>query len=339
MKLLANLALATSLVFGAAGCGNKSRAESIKLSNEGTKAYGAKQYEIAIEKYTKATGRYRDNHQAWYGLAGSYMLGKQDWSKAADAMQNAVQVAPEQAMYQMLYGRALYEKAIFQAKEDMARRENKKVEEVSPDLTVINFEKALSALQEAVKLNPDLWRAHYYIGRIYRDTDKPKEAAAALTKAISFAPTEAAPYVALGELYRKWDYTEQALSVAQQGTAVLPGGNEVSDLWYVVGMAYDDKRSDDKAIEAFDKALESRMDNHKAKFQRGQAYFRKGDFTKAKKDLEDFSKSGGASVEFAKQQASKMLLDIAAKSAMAGGNGGAPVEKLSPEDMVKKGSK
>ena len=339
MKLLANVALATSLVVGLAGCPNKSRGESIKLTNDGNKAYGAKQYETAIEKYLKATERFHDNHQAWYGLAGAYMQGKQDWAKAADAMQNAVQVAPEQAMYQLWYGRALYEKAIFQAKEDLARRENKKIEEVQPDLTVINFEKSMSALQEAIKLNPDLWRAHYYIGRIYRDTDKSKEAAAELTKAISYGPTEAAPYIALSELYLKWDYTEQALTVAQQGTQIVPGANEVSELWYDAGRALDDKRADDKAIEAYDKALESRPDNHKAKFQRGQAYFRKGDFTKAKKDLEDFSKSGGQSVEFAKQQASKMLLDIAAKSAMSGAPGAAPTEKLSPEDMVKKGKK
>ena len=122
--------------------------------------------------------------------------------------------------------------------------------------------------------------------------------------------------MALAELYRQWDYTEQAISIAEQGAAIVPGSNEVSDIWYEVGMGYDDKRLDDKAIEAFTKSLESKRDNHKAKFQRGQAYFRKGDFTNAKKDLEEFSKTGGASVEFAKQQASKMLLDIAAKSAM-----------------------
>ena len=63
-----------------------------------------------------------------------------------------------------------------------------------------------------------------------------------------------------------------------------------------------------------------------------KAYFRKADYTNAKKDLEEFSKAGGASVEFAKQQASKMLMDIAAKSAAAN----APAEpKQSPEDVVK----
>ena len=338
MKLLTTMVLGAAMLVGLAGCPSKNRGESIKLSNECVKAYGAKQYETAIERCTKSTERWRENHVAWYALAGAW-IGRGDWAKASDAMQNAVQIEPDQAMYQMMYGRTLYEKAIQIAREDQARRENKKPEEVVPDLTVVNFEKPLQYLQKAVELNPELWRAHYYIGRIYRDTDKPKEAATALTKSLSYAPIEAAPYIALGELYRKWDYTDQALAVAQQGATVVPGANEVSDIWYVVGMSYDDKRMDDKAIESFDKALESRPDNHKAKFQRGQAYFRKGDFAKAKKDLEDFSKSGGASVEFAKQQASKMLLDIAAKSAMQQNQQGAGAERMSPEDVVKKGKK
>ena len=340
MKLVA----AVLLLVGLAGCPNKSRNDSIKAANEGTKAYSQKQYETAIERYLKAVEYWRENHTAWYGLAGSY-IGKGDWAKAADAMQHAVENDDKQAMYQMVYGYTLYEKAIAQAREDQARRENKKVEEVQVDVSVVNFEKSQQYLQKAIELNPELWRAHYYLGRIYRDTGKSKEAAEELTKAISSAPTDPGPWVALAEIYRQWDYTDQAIAVASQGAAVVPGTNEVSDIWYEVGMGYDDKRLDDKAIEAFTKALESRRDNHKAKFQRGQAYFRKGDFTNAKKDLEDFSKSGGSSVEFAKQQASKMLLDIAAKSAMQnGGASPAPTEqpaggKMSPEDMLKDAKK
>ncbi len=347
MKLLASALLSASLLFGATGCPNKSRNDSVKLSNEGTKAYGQKQYETAIERYMKAVDAWKENHVAWYGLAGAY-IGKGDWPKASDAMQNAVSVAPEQAMYQMVYGYTLYEKAIYNAREDQARRENKKPEEVQPDLTTVNFEKPAQYLSKAIELNPELWRAHYYLGRIYRDTGKSKEAAEELTKSLQSAPTAPGPWVALAEVYRQWDYTDQAIAVATQGAAVVPGDNEVSDIWYEVGMGYDDKRLDDKAIEAFTKSLESKRDNAKAKFQRGQAYFRKGDFANAKKDLEEFAKAGGASVEFAKQQASKMLLDIAAKSAMQNG-GGAPAEKteapaggnkkMSPEDMLEDAKK
>ena len=218
-------------------------------------------------------------------------------------------------------------------KDDQARKEGKQAEAVEPDLSSVNFEKPLQHLQEAVKLNNDLWRAHYFIGRIYRDTGKSKEAADELTRALQSAPTEPGPWVALAELYRQWDYPDQARQVAEAGTAVVPGNSEKSDIWYEVGMAYDDKRLDDKAIDAFSKALEAKRDNHKAKFQRGQAYYRKTDYPNAKRDLEEFAKTGGASVEFAKQQAPKMLIDIAAKSALPGT---APAEKQSPEDVVKK---
>ena len=235
-------------------------------------------------------------------------------------------------MYQMWYGVSLYEKAVQLAREEQARKENKKPEEVKPDLGSINFEKPQQHLQKAVELNKDMWRAHYYLGRIYREQDKPKDAATELSAALVANPREAGPYVALAELYRRWDYTDEAKKVAQQGTVNIPGQTEASDIWYVLGMAYDDKQQESEAIDAFTKAIETRKDNHKAKFQRGQAYFRKGDFANAKKDLEEFSKAGGASLEFAKQQATKMLMDIAAKQAAVEHPGEV---KPSPEDLVK----
>src|SRR5687768_16257170 len=160
MKLVALLAL-----FLLAACPNKGRNESVKASNEGTKAYGAKQYETAIEAYKTAVSKWSDNHVAWYGLAGAY-IGKKDWKSAADAMEKAVQIKEDEAMYQMVYGYTLYEKAIQTAREDTARRENKKPEEVTPDLTNVNFENASRHLQQAIKLNNELWRAHYFFFRV-----------------------------------------------------------------------------------------------------------------------------------------------------------------------------
>lgn len=333
MKLRGALLLAASL--GLAGCPNQALNDSKTAAAAGNKAYGAKQYETAISEYQKAVDRYHDNHFAWYGMGGAE-AGKGDWSKAADAFGTAVQLEDKNPVYQEAYGIALYKKAWEQAREDQARKENKKPEEVQPDLSTINFEKPMQHLQEAVKLNADMWNAHYFLGQIYRAQDKPKDAANEFSAAIKSNPREANPYVALGELYRKWDYTDEAIKVTSQGVVNVPGSNEVSDIWFVLGMGYDDKRMDDKAIEAFDKAIESKKDNHKAKFQRGQAYFRKGDYIHAKRDLEDFSKSGGASLEFAKQQASKLLMDIAAKSAA---DSAPPAPKESPADLVKKGKK
>ena len=143
--------------------------------------------------------------------------------------------------------------------EDQAKKENKKPEEVQVDLSSVNFEKPMQHLQEAVKLNGEMWRAHYFLGKIYREQDKPKDAATEFSAAIKANPRESGPYVALGELYRKWDYTDEAIKVTSQGTVNVPGTNEVSDIWFVLGMGYDDKRMDDKAIEAFDKAIETKQ--------------------------------------------------------------------------------
>src|SRR5262249_49394358 len=192
------------------------------------------------------------------------------------------------------------------------------------------------------------------LGRIYRDSGKVKEAAEEFTKALQSVPPQAAPWVALAELYRAWDYTDQALAVATQGVAptILPDGNEAGDLWYIVGMSYDDQSLYENSVEAYSKALELRRDLHVAKFQRGQAFYKLGKFPEAKRDLEEFSKTGGASVNFSKAQASKMLMDIAAKTSTpapgpgekpgakpAEKPGAKPGAKLSPEDAVKKGKK
>lgn len=306
--------VASLLVAALSGCPDASRNESVKLANVGISAINLKQYDEAIVQLKKAVERYRDNHLAWYGLGLSYINRKQ-WNEAVDALNNAVRIVDDQPMYHMSLGIAQMMKAVTKAREDLAAREGKKPEEVEPDLGSINYESALQHLQQAVKLRPDMWRAHYNLGQIFRDTDRAKEAAEAFTKAISANPREQGPYVALAELYLRWDYVDQAIQVASQGAANVPGSNERSDIWFVLGMGYDAKGSHDKAVEAFGKALEDRRDNHKAKFQRGQALFRKGDFTKAKRDLEDFTKTGSAKLDLQKTQATKMLMDIAAKSA------------------------
>ncbi len=296
------------------GCQDASRNESVKLANEGNSAIGRKQYDDAIVLLKKAVDKYRDNHVAWYGLGFSYMNRKQ-LPEAVEALGNAARIVDDQPMYHMWLGIAMTMKAEAQAREDLARKEGKKPEEVELDLGAVNFESALQHLQKAVSLRADLWRAHYNLGLIYRNGDKAKEAAESFTKAISANPREQGPYVALAELYLRWDYVDQAIQVASQGTANVPGAAERADIWYVLGMGYDAKRLDDKAIESFTKALEDRRDHHKAKFQRGQALFRKGDMTRAKRDLEDFVKTGSAKLDLQKTQASKMLMDIAAKSA------------------------
>jgi tetratricopeptide (TPR) repeat protein len=288
------------------------KTSSMRAVTEGAQYFAKRQWDRAIASYQQATAAWPGNHVAWYGLSLAY-ANQRAWDRAADAAKAALELAPDQAMYQLNYGYALYARARAVAREDQARRENKRPDEVIVDDSVINFEKPLAHLRAALVLDNDLWFAHYLVGSILRHQQNPKAAAIELTMALARAPLDASPWIALAELYRQWDYNDAAVLVALQGAAILTDPNARSDVWYELGAAYDAKRLDDQAIASFSKALDDRRDNQKARFARGQTYFRKGDHAKAKLDLEEFTKS--TADPFFRQQASRMLMDIAAKAA------------------------
>jgi tetratricopeptide (TPR) repeat protein len=290
----------------------KVRAASVKHVNTCNKGLVDRNYDDAVAECTAALTAWDGNHLAWWGIVNAH-LARGDWAKAKEAVLHAVELKPDQPMYQMMLGLALYESTVQEAREAQAKRAGRKVGQVTADLSAVSFDPAIEALRQAIKLNANLWRAHYYLGRIHRDHGEAKQAAEELTKAIAGNPREANPYVALVELYRRWDYTDQAIAVASQGTANV--GGDPADLWYVLGMGYDDKRDDAKAIEAFTNAIKARPDHAKAKFQRGQAYVRQKDFANGKRDLEEFLKSTSVENELAKVQANRMLMDIAAQPA------------------------
>src|SRR5579862_2404489 len=104
-------------IFGSAGCPNQNRNDSINHANLGARALGQKQYDVAIIEGKQAVEKWPDNHVGWFNLANAY-AGKRDDNNAVEAMSHAVQLQPDQAMYQLAYGKFLYEKAVQTARED-----------------------------------------------------------------------------------------------------------------------------------------------------------------------------------------------------------------------------
>jgi tetratricopeptide (TPR) repeat protein len=289
----------------------KTRNTSVDHLNACNKAIVARQYDAAIAECQAATKIWDNNHLAWYAWASAHMA-KSEWALARAAIEHAVALRPDQGMYQLYHGISLYEAEHQQAREEQARKEHKKPEEVTLDPSRLSLDAARDALLRATKLAPDLWRAHYYLGRVYRDRDDAKHAAEQFTQTIKTYPAYRFGYIALIELYRRWDYLDQALAAALLGTANVPPA-EVAELWFEAGMAYDAKHTDDKAIEAFTKAIAAKPDDDSSKFQRGQIYVHKGDFEKAKHDLEDVVKSADPRLASVKPLATQLLEQIASK--------------------------
>lgn len=314
IRTVSATASAFALALLCTGCPDQAKRDSIEHQNKAAEAKQAKSLETAATEYKEAVRLDPNNHQAYYGLGLTYMERGSMWKESSEAFGNAVRLKDDEPMYQMWYGITLYNDAVAQRKAQQAKDENKKPEEVEADLKGVNFDPAVQHLQAAIKLNNDFWRAHYWLGRIYRDQDKPQLAAQEFTASIEKDPFEPDAYVALGEIYRKWDYTDQALQVVSQGQANVIDPAQRGKIDFVLGMAYLDKKNLDQAIEAFTKALEDTgKQAHSALFERGLAYAAKGDSKAAKKDLEEYAKVAGAKEEFNKSMANKVLMDIAAK--------------------------
>jgi tetratricopeptide (TPR) repeat protein len=306
--------LLVALVAALAGCPNEEKNSSIEHLNKCVEAHSRKQFDTAINECEKAVSSWKGNHSAWYTMGGAH-AARNNWKDAVDAFEKAAGAKDSEPMYHQWLGIAMYNREIQTAVTSLAERRGKKPEEVAGEvnLATLNFEGAIQQLQTAIKQNNQLWNSHYHLGRIYRDTDQPGPAATELTQAIMQNPFEWTPYVALAELYRQWDYPDQAIQVATIGTKYIPGKTEQSNVWYEVGMGYHDKKQEDQAIDAFTKALDAKPDNYAAKFQLGQAYFKKNDCANAKKHLDVYSKSGPGKAQLEKQQANRMVMECAAK--------------------------
>jgi tetratricopeptide (TPR) repeat protein len=310
--LAGSLLLSLALVAGA-GCGNPARNDSIKRANAGMKALANKNFDTAVNEFKEATRLYKENHVAWFHLGESYRY-KKVWNEAVTAYSNAVQLKGDDVMYQLRLGASMYEASVEKARADEAARQQKKPEEVTPDLRKVNFDQALAHLQAAVKGNDGLYNAHYYIAKIQLNQGHEQQAAEAFTKAITAYPRFQAPYVALVALYRQWDYIEQAIQVATQGLEYVKGNEDKSELWEAVGMAQFDKGDDAKAVEAFSKAIEFNKDAFRSRFQRGMAYYRRGEFKSAERDFDDYLKVAGPSQAAFKSIAQKKKFEIMAKT-------------------------
>jgi hypothetical protein len=279
------------------------RNASVGHLNSCIKSINARQFDTGIAACEAAVKAWDGNHIAWYTLASAHMA-KSEWPEAVAAVEHAVTQRPDLGMYQLYYGISLYE-ALHQRKD--AKPPAGAVAPPAPTL-----DQARDALRRATKLAPELWRAHYYLGRAYRDVDDARHAAEQFAQTIATHPVYAPGYIALTELFRRWDYTDEALAVATLGTENVPAA-EAADVWFELGMAYEATHADDKAIQAFGKAIAGKPNDPTAKFQRGQLLFKKGDFANAKRDLDEVAASTDPRSATMKPVATQLLTKIASK--------------------------
>ena len=118
-------------------------------------------------------------------------------------------------------------------------------------------DQAMAAFQKQIEVNPYDQYAYNNLGRVYVNERKYEEAAKAFNKQLENNPLDAFAHYSLGAMYSEWHKYDLAVAELEKAAALIPDtAPEAGSLQVSLGDAYLNLGQDEKALAAFDHAVE-----------------------------------------------------------------------------------
>ena len=119
------------------------------------------------------------------------------------------------------------------------------------------FQEAISYLENAVKLEPELEDVYYYMGAAYENLNSYEKAIECFEKEAKNYPHNPKPLSRIGLCYEKLNNFQKAIEAYKRVIEVDP---TLNDAWYNIGINYKRLKKTKEAEEYFEKAVE--LDPH-----------------------------------------------------------------------------
>ena len=118
-------------------------------------------------------------------------------------------------------------------------------------------DQAIAAFQKQLEVNPYDQYAYNNLGRVYVNERKYDEAAKAFNKQLENNPLDAFAHYSLGAMYSEWHKYDLSVAELEKAAALIPDtAPEAGSLQVSLGDAYLNLGQDEKALAAFDHAVE-----------------------------------------------------------------------------------
>jgi len=272
--------LLASTAFSTPACklASRARVQSIKLMNEGIE-FSKKNNSSAAEKALQDSIKADPSHAAAHHALGIIYRKQAKWIDAEKAFQAAIEHMQDEPS-----GKYWYDLGAVQAAQGEA-------DGVTSQERGSKFNDAIASFQEALKLQPGLYKAHFRTGQLYEKLDQPEKADTEFRKTIELKPEFSPAFVDLGNMYIDYGHANVAMVILQTGTQV----NETdARMWNGLGRAYRSLNQPKKAIDAFTKAKAIDPDLVDVLYGLGMAYADLRQRSEAKENLELFLGKAGA---------------------------------------------
>jgi tetratricopeptide (TPR) repeat protein len=232
------------------------------------------QLEPATRYYEQAISRYQaDQPQpqalAWNGLGNTYRLQRQ-FARAVNAYQHATELAPHLAephhsLGLIYHNNGHYETAIIEFQRAIERLPAGA--EANPDRAIVwndlgesysasaRLENAVDSFRRAIELDKTFARPWYNLGDVHRTTGATGEAIPAYEQAIELAPDFAWAYNNLGLVYKQRNNFPQAETLIRQAIEKHTTAADKAVSWNNLGDVYVARNQPDKAVQAYQTAI------------------------------------------------------------------------------------
>ncbi len=139
-------------------------------------------------------------------------------------------------------------------------------------------DKAVAALLQVIRINPELAFAWTLLGSAYEKINQSDKAIEAFQQAVRVDPQNASVWAVLGISYEKINQSDKAIEAFQQAVRVDP---QNASVWAVLGAAYGDSNQSEKEIDAFQQVTRITPKNAAAWYTLGAAYVKSNQSDKA----------------------------------------------------------
>lgn len=286
--------LLTAFLLPACNLTSQERVESIKQMNEGIEQLNKNNVSGAERAMQEAVKTDPTHAEAHLNLGKLYRK-QQKWVDAEKAFRGAIENMGDTPRGDYWFELGAVQVAQATGAASRAAQEEK-------------WREAIVSFQEAIKLNPNLYRAHYQMGTLHEKLDEPEKADSAYRECIKLNGNYSPCFVSLGNMYIDYGFSAVAMSVLETGTKI----NETdADMWNGMGRALIALNRPKEAVDAYKKAKRIDPDKPDVLFGLGMAYAEIPMRKEAEETLNEFISKAGNSPEHVKQAAQDTIMRMA----------------------------
>lgn len=225
-----------------------------------------------------------------------YILSN-DWDRAIEMLEQAVEAHPNNAEAHFLLGKAYGDRlrykemrrefqtslqisAKFQQK-ILAETENHWINNYSAGIRAqsnVDFKRAEKLFKTAITINPGKREAYKKLAVNYIDTNQPDQAVKIYSKLLEESPNDIELLMAVGSLYYSQRKFDKVVPVLKRVLEIEPDHH---DALTNLALSYDSMGRVDKALIAFQKAVEANPLDKDLIFLLGVHYYKRSNFVKA----------------------------------------------------------